>query len=84
MEIHNSPEQPFWEGCRRLLALLPPAAADATDATAAATAALAQAVAGGRQEGASEALATLLLVGGDAVSQRVEREFRPGAFLCAV
>lgn len=80
MEMDN-PDHPFWRGCRRLLDWLqqPPQTTLQAPATAAATA-LAQAVAGGRQEAASEALATLLLEGGDELSRAVEREFRPGAF----
>jgi hypothetical protein len=83
MEI-GDPEHAFWQGCRRLLAVLQPPTAPATAAAAAtittAATALAQAVAGGRQEAASEALATLLLEGSDGLSRRVEREFRSGAW----
>jgi len=80
MEITH-PDHAFWQACRRLLQeeAAAAAAAMAPTATAAATA-LAQALAAGRQEAASEALATLLLDGGDRLSQRVEREFRPGAW----
>lgn len=76
MEI-NHPEHPFWRACRRLLSALEQQP-EPTAATAAI--ALAQAAGAGRQEAASEALATLLLEGGDGVSCRVEQEFRPGAF----
>ena len=81
MEI-NHPEHPFWRACRRLLSSLQqqPEPTATTAAAAAAAAALAQAAGAGRQEAASEALATLLLEGGDGVSCRVEQEFRPGAF----
>lgn len=82
-DITNNPEHPFWRACGRLLASSqeqPQPPANASTASAAASAALAQAARAGRQEAASEALATLLLEGGDSVLARVEREFRPGAF----
>lgn len=73
-----NPEHPFWRACRRLLSSLQQEP-HATASAAAAATALAQAAGAGRQAAASEALATLLLEGGDKVSCGVEHAFRPGA-----